>query len=177
MKTIFLFASVCIASGLLLANVYTSLIDAQSWGSNIPNSIAVARQYYNTVTPGNFFRIFSPVNQALGLLVLVLFWRSPAPVRLYLAIALVMYLVAEGLTFGYFYPRNDIMFRTAQLTDIDLLKKTWSEWNSMNWVRSLVLLSGIICSCVSLHKIYSLKQISNALQTGATAKKERTAVF
>ena len=177
MKTIFLFASVSIASGLLLANVYTSLIDASSWGSNIPNSIAVAREYYKTVTPGNFFRIFSPVNQALGLLVLVLFWKSSSTIRLYLGAALLMYLLAEGLTFGYFYPRNDIMFRTAQLTDIDLLKKTWSEWNSMNWVRTLVLLLGIICSCLSLHKIYSRKQISNELQNGAAAKKERTAVF
>ena len=157
MKTIFLFASLTIASGLLLANVYTSLIDAKSWGSNIPNSIAVAREYYKTVTPGNFFRIFSPLNQALGLLVLVLFWRSYPAVRFYLGAALVMYLVAEGLTFGYFYPRNDIMFKTAQLTDIDLLKKTWSEWNTMNWIRSLVLLAGIIFSWLSLHKIYSLK--------------------
>ena len=157
MKTIFLFASLTIASGLLLANVYTSLIDAKSWGSNIPNSIAVAREYYKTVTPGNFFRIFSPLNQALGLLVLVLCWRSYPAVRLYLGAALVMYLIAEGLTFGYFYPRNDIMFKTAQLTDIDLLIKTWSEWNSMNWIRSLVLLAGIIFSWLSLHKVYILK--------------------
>ena len=157
MKTIILFTSICVASGLLFVNLYTSLVDAKSWGASIPDSIAAAREYFKIVNPGNFFRIFSPVNQALGLIVLVLFWNSSSSIRLYVGIAFALYLTAEALTFGYFYPRNDIMFRTAQLTDISLLRKTWSEWNAMNWVRSLVLLIGIVLSLLSLHKFYSLQ--------------------
>jgi len=61
------------------------------------------------------------------------------------------------LTFAYFYPRNDIMFRTAQLADVDTLKKAWAEWDMMNWVRSAVLLMGLFFSCLSLHKIYLQK--------------------
>jgi len=156
MKTIILFASVCIASGLLFVNLYTSLIDAKSWGASIPDSIAAAREYFKIVNPGNFFRIFSPANQVLGLLALVLFWHSSSSIRLYLGIAFAMYLLAEGLTFGYFYPRNAIMFKTAQLTDISLLRKAWSEWNTMNWLRSLILLTGLFFSFLSLHKFYSL---------------------
>ncbi len=155
MKNIALFLSISIASGLLFANLYTSLIDAKSWGSNIPNSIATARDYFKTVNPGNFFRVFSPVNQALGILVLALYWKASSSIRLCLGAALVLYLLAEGLTFGYFFPRNDILFKTASLTDVDTLKKTWSEWNTMNWVRSTILLIGIFFSFLSLHKIYS----------------------
>jgi len=158
MKKIILFSSISLASGLLFANLYTSLIDARSWGSDIPNSIATAREYFKSVNPGNFFRMFSPVNQALGLIVLVLFWKTSPSIRLSLGIALALYLLAEGLTFGYFFPRNDIMFRDAQLTDVDLLKKTWSEWNSMNWVRTGILTIGVFFSFLSLHKIYSLNQ-------------------
>jgi len=154
MKTIILFASISIASGLLLVNMYTSLIDAKSWGSDMPNSIAAAREYFKTVNPGNFFRIFSPINQVLGLLVLILFWKSSPSIRPYTAIAFAMYILAEGLTFQYFYPRNDIMFKTAQLNNIDLLRKTWSEWNTMNWVRTSVLLVGVIFSFMSLYKFY-----------------------
>jgi hypothetical protein len=157
MKTIILFASIAIASGLLLTNIYTSLVDARSWGGDIPNSIAAAREYFKAVNPGYFFRIFSPANQALGILVVILFWKTSPSIRLYLGIALVCYLIAEGLTFNYFYPRNDIMFKTAQLTDISLLKKTWSEWNMMNWVRSLILLTGLFFSMWSLHKFYGLQ--------------------
>jgi uncharacterized membrane protein len=157
MKTIILLLSITIASGVLMVNVYTSLIDALSWGSDIPNSIATAREYFKTVNPGNFFRIFSPVNQLLGLLALVFFWKVVPSVRLYLAVALVSYLVAEAMTFGFFYPRNDIMFKTAALTDTALLKKTVSEWAMMNWVRSLVLMGGLFCSFLALHKIYLLR--------------------
>src|SRR5437868_9662356 len=154
MKTIALFASISIASGLLFANVYTSLVDAKSWGSDIPASIATTREYFKTVSPANFFRIFSPVNQVLALAALVLFWRSSTSIRWCLAAALVMYVLTDVMTFAYFYPRNDIMFKAAQLSDVTLLRKTWSSWSAMNWVRSLILLAGVILSCLSLHKIY-----------------------
>jgi Domain of unknown function (DUF1772) len=157
MKTTLLFASLSIASGVLLTNLYTSLIDARSWGSDIPNSIATAREYFKTVNPGMFFRIFSPVNQVLAIVVLILFWKSSPSIRLNLGIALVLYVLSDVLTFSYFYPRNDIMFKTAQLTDVETLKRTWSEWTSMNWVRSLVLFAGIVFSFISLHKIYLQK--------------------
>lgn len=157
MKTIILFASIAIASGLLFVNLYTSLVDARSWGSNIPNSIATARDYFKTVNAGNFFRIFSPVNQILGLLVLIVLWKSSPSVRMCLGAAFILYILADVLTFAYFYPRNEIMFRTAQITDTDLLKKTWTEWNTMNWVRTSVVLVGLFFSFLSLHKFYSLQ--------------------
>jgi hypothetical protein len=158
MKQIFLFASISVACGLLFANLYTSLIDAKSWGSDIPNSIAVTRDYFKTVNPGNFFRMFSPVNQLLGIIVLILFWKTTPSIRLSLGAALALYLLAESLTFGYFFPRNDIMFRNAQLSNVNLLRKTLSEWTRMNWVRSGILLTGIFFSFLALHKIYGVRQ-------------------
>ena len=157
MKTTFLFASITLAAGLIFVNMYTSLVDAKSWGSNIPGSIATAREYFKTVNPGSFFRIFSPINQLLGILVLVMFWKTSPTIRLYLAVALFMYLAAEALTFAYFYPRNAVMFETADLTDTALLKKTWAQWNTMNWVRTLILLVGLIFSFLSLDKLYSIR--------------------
>jgi uncharacterized membrane protein len=158
MKKATLFLSISLASGLLFTNLFTSLIDARSWGADIPHSIGAAREYFKVVDPGNFFRLFSPINQALGLIVLVLFWKASPSIRLSLGIALICYLSAEAMTFAYFFPRNDIMFRNASLTDIDLLKKTWSEWDRMNWVRTAILFIGVFCSCLSLHKIYLRKQ-------------------
>jgi Domain of unknown function (DUF1772) len=156
MKNLILFGSIAVASGLLFVNIYTSLIDAKSWGSDLPNSIATARAYFKTTNPGNFFRVFSPLNQVLALLTLILFWKVSPSARLYLGIAVVMYVLGDVMTFAYFYPRNDIMFRTAELSDAALLKKVWSEWTLMNWVRSFVILTGIVFSFLSIHKIYSL---------------------
>jgi hypothetical protein len=143
-----------LASGLLFVNFYNSVIDARSWGSDIPNSIEITREYFKTVNPGNFFRLYSPVNQLLALVVLILFWKYSPSIRLYLGAALVLYVMCDVLTFAYFYPRNDIMFKTASLTDTELLRKTWSQWNNMNWVRSFILLVGLFFSLLSLHKIY-----------------------
>jgi hypothetical protein len=170
MKKTTLFLSISLASGLLFTNLFTSLIDARSWGADIPNSIAAAREYFKVVDPGNFFRLFSPINQALGILVLILFWKSSGSIRLGLAIALACYVTAEGMTFIYFFPRNDIMFRDAALTDVALLKKTWSEWNSMNWVRTAILTVGVLSSCLSLHKIYLL---AGKRESSAAAKKQQ----
>ncbi len=156
MKQLFLFASIALASGLLFTNIYNSMIDATSWGADIPKSIETAREYFKKVDPGNFFRIFSPINQVLGLLALILFWKASATVRIYLGIALVLYVLGDVFTFAYFYPRNDIMFK-AQLTDIDIIRKAWTGWNSMNWLRSFILFVGLIFSFMALHKIYTTK--------------------
>lgn len=132
------------------------MIDAKLWGTDIPRSIETAREYLKAVNPGNFFRIFSPINQVLALVALVLFWKSSPTVRIYLGITLVLYVLSELFTFSYFYPRNDIMFKNS-LTDIDAIRKAWTGWNSMNRLRSFILFAGIIFSFMALHKTYTSK--------------------
>lgn len=156
MKQFFLFASITMAAGLLVTNIYNSVIDAASWGRNIPASIETARDYYKTVNPGTFYRVYSPLTQVMALIALVFFWSSAPQVRVYLAIALVLYVLGDVFTFAYFYPRNKIMFQTP-ITEIEKIKQAWSEWNTMNWVRSLVCLAGLIFSYLSLNKIYHLR--------------------
>lgn len=157
MKQLFLFASIAMASGLLLTNIYTSLVDARSWGANIPRSIETAREYFKTVNAGNFFRIFSPANQVLGLLVLILFWKVSTTVRIFLATALLLYVLGDVFTFAYFYPRNKIIFQTAPLSDIETIRNAWMGWSTMNWLRSLIILAGLVFSFLALHKIYTAK--------------------
>lgn len=153
MKNIVLFTSIALASGLLFVNIYTSLVDAKSWGSNIPSSIETARNYYKTVNPGDFFRKFSPLNQVLALVVLILFWRAVPSVRLYFGVALLLYVLGDVMTFAFFYPRNAILFEKASSTDVGLLTKTVKEWASMNWVRSAVILAGIVFSFIGLERV------------------------
>jgi hypothetical protein len=157
MKNLILFASIALASGILFANIYTSLVDARSWGASIPKSIETAREYFKIVNAGNFFRVFAPINQVLALLALILFWKASSTVRIFLGAALVLYILGDVLTFAYFYPRNKIMFVTTPLPDIDTLKDAWRGWNTMNWVRSLVFFAGIVFSFLALHKIYKAK--------------------
>ena len=154
MKEILLFASITFASGLLFTNIYTSLIDARSWGADIPNSIGTARQYFKSTNPGKFFRLFAPINLVLALVTLILFWKVSAEIRIFLGAALVSYILVDVFTFAYFYPRNAIMFQKAPLTDVDAIRKAWKGWTSMNWPRSFIILIGIIFSFLALYTIY-----------------------
>ena len=158
MKKIILFLSITLAAGVLLTNIYTSLIDATSWGSDIPNSIQTARDYFRTVNPGNFFRIFSPANQILALLTLILFWKKSKSARLYFAIALVLSVVGDIFTFAYFYPRNLIMFENPIAENIEQIKAAWTQWNQMNWVRSLVGAIELFFSFKGLDAIYKAEK-------------------
>ncbi len=164
MKTTVLFASIILASGLFLVNCYNSVIDARAWGANIPQSILTTRAYYSSVNPGNFFRILSPVNQILALTVLILFWKSAGQVRFYLGMTFIIYVLVDVFTFAYFYPRLGIMFQKVPLADINELRQAWSQWSAFNWLRSLMLLAGIVLASVSLHKIYMFMQLTKGVR-------------
>ena len=157
MKKIIVLATVSFASGILFVNIYNSLVNAVAVESNIPDSVITTREYFKTVNPGDFFKIFSPLTQVLALVSLILFWKRSPAVRLYLGLALACYVSADIFTFIYFHPRNDIMF-VNELPDTEILKRLASEWSSMNWVRSFIVLMGIIASFVAIDKIYTLKQ-------------------
>ena len=161
MKKAILFTSVALASGILFANVFNSLVISDAARSDIPNSIVAAREYFKTVNPGDFFKIFSPVTQVFTLLSLILFWKTGKSVRLFLGIALLCSISGDILAFTYFHPRNDLMYLSQPILDTETLKTISSEWSSMNWVRSFVLLVGVIFSFLAVNQIYSRKRNSD----------------
>ena len=158
MNLLLLFTSISLASGLLFVNIYSSMIDAKSWGANIPQSIQTAREYFKTVNPGKkFFRMISLPNQVAALLVLILFWKISVTIRIYLGMALALYVCVDVFTFTYFYQRNKILFETTPLPGIDTLKKALTQWHNMNWFRSFIIFAGLVFSFQALHEIYSAK--------------------
>ena len=156
MKKIILLMSVAVASGVLFANVFNSIVIAVATDSNIPNSVIAGKEYFRFVNPGDFFKIFSPASQLLTLLSLIIFWKSFKKVRLLLGIALLCYITGDILAFTYFHPRTDVMF-SDPIPDSETLKRLSSEWSAMNWVRSFILLIGVIFSLLAVDKMYISK--------------------
>lgn len=154
MKQLIVFLSVILASGLLFSNIYTSIVDVKAWGGNIPESIENARAYFRYSNPGNFFRIFSPANQLLALLVLIITWKQFPEVRVTAALVLAAYILTDVFTFGFFYPRNELLFEKASLTDIKNLKQIWNEWRIANWIRSAMLAIGIGISFSVIRRVF-----------------------
>lgn len=131
--------SVVFTSGLLFVNLYTSIVDATNWGAAIPGSIVVSRQYFSAANPGDFFRIASPINQLLALITVIICWKS-GQVRYIAIAALLLAVSADLLTFGYFYPRNEVIFSAPLESNTEAIRQAVNEWSSMNWLRS-----GIVC--------------------------------
>ncbi len=157
MKKIILYSSIAFASGIFFVNIYNSIVNAVNVENNIPESIIAANNFFKPANPGTFFQIFSPATQLLTLLSLILFWKKKPSVRLFIGIALLFYVAADILTFTYFHPRNDIMFFSEQLPDTETLKKLASEWSCMNWVRSAIVLTGLVFSFLAVDKVLSIK--------------------
>lgn len=157
MKKVILYASVAFSSGLFFTNLYNSIVNAANWESNVPQSITATKDFFVVANPGTFFQMVDPTNLFLNLLALVLLWKTSTTIRLYLGIALLCYVSAIILTFTYFYPRNEIMFLSEQLTDTETLKRVAIEWGNMNWVRSFIWLTGLVCSFLALDKYISIK--------------------
>lgn len=158
MKKVILFTSVALASGVLFANIFNSMVISEAAKSNIPNSIIAARAYFKTVNPGDFFKIFSPATQVFTLLALILFWKTAKSVRLFLGIALLCYISGDIFAFTYFHPRNDLMYLSEPILDTKTLQKIAAEWSSMNWLRSFILFVGVVCSFLAIDKIYSVQK-------------------
>lgn len=159
MKKVILLSSVAVASGVLFANIFNSMVIAVATDSDIPNSVLAAKAFFKTANPGNFFQIFSPASQFLTLLSLIFYWKSTKHMRLFLGIALICYIAGDIFAFTYFHPRTDMMM-AHPTPDTETLRRLSSEWSRMNWVRSFVLLIGVVSSFGAVDKFYSLKRQS-----------------
>jgi hypothetical protein len=50
MKKGVLFLSITFMAGVTFVNIYNSIVDARSWGQNIPESVQATRVYFSAVT-------------------------------------------------------------------------------------------------------------------------------
>lgn len=156
MKKIIVLISVAVASGVLFSNIFNSMVIAAATDSDIPNSVIAGREFFKVANPGDFFKVFSPASQFLILLSLVLFWKISKKVRLYLGIALLCSICSDIMAFTYFHPRTDLM-NSNPMPDVETLKRLSSEWSDMNWVRSFILLIGLVFSFLAVDRIYTSK--------------------
>lgn len=155
MKKIILFLSIAFMAGIAFVNMYNSIVDTTSWISDVPASVLVFRQYFHRVNPGDFFRIFSPLNQLLALIVVIVFWNTSRRARLLLMIAFLLAVSGDVLTFAYFYPRNDMLMNLPVQDNADRFFMILHQWRAMNWIRTIIILMGVVFSFSALNEIYS----------------------
>jgi hypothetical protein len=156
MKKLILFLSISCASGLTMVTIYNTVVDAQSWGADIPVSIQTARDYFQHVDPRRFYTIVGPINEILILLTIVLFWKDAVSLRIYFAISFLFYAAIVGLTFAYFIPRDLILFTSSIPDHLEQIRAASAEWSRMNWLRTLLGFGGVLFSLKALDTYYEI---------------------
>lgn len=154
MKKAIVYLSIIFASGLVMVTIYNTLIDAGSWGSDIPASIQAARDYYKHVDPRRFYRIIGPPNLLLSLLTIILFWKNGVSLRIYFGTSFLLYAAIVILTFTYFVPRDLILFTWPIQDHLEEIRTAARQWSEMNWLRTLLGLAGVLFSCKGLDTYY-----------------------
>jgi hypothetical protein len=151
-QTIVLILAATVASGILFANIYTSMVDVPNWSRDVPASIVATREYFSVKNAGNFFRVFSPINQFLALLAVVLSWWAPKGTFTVCVVALILAVSVDILTFTYFYPRNDIIL-VGPIENVDAIRSALSSRANMNWVRIAMMIAVVALDYLALIKI------------------------
>jgi Domain of unknown function (DUF1772) len=157
MKKLVLFLSIICASGLIMVTIYNSVVDAQSWRSDIPASIQTARDYFHHVDPRCFYEVVGPVNLVLIVLTLILFWKDSVSLRFYFAASFASYAAILILTLAYFFPRNLILFTSSIPDHVEQIRIASAQWSAMNWLRSLLGLAGVLFSFKGLDTYYATR--------------------
>ena len=156
MKVTIAFLSLFLAAGLTAVTVYNTLVDAKSWGADIPTSIQTARDYYAHVDPRRFYLVAGPPTVLLSVLTTILFWRDAVSLRVLFGASAACYVVIVLLTIFYFVPRDLILFRSPLSEHLDEIRAAASQWSRMNWARTLLGCAGVCCSMRALDLYYTV---------------------
>jgi hypothetical protein len=157
MKKLISFLSIICGSGLTMVSIYNTVVDAKSWGSDIPASIQAARDYFQHVDPRRFYEVAGPVNLVLIVLTLILFWKDSVSLRYYFAASLACYAAMLILTLAYFVPRNLILFTSSIPDHLEQIRTASAQWSAMNWLRSFLGLAGVLFSFKGLDTYYAAR--------------------
>jgi pimeloyl-ACP methyl ester carboxylesterase/uncharacterized membrane protein len=130
-------------SVLLGGGIYESAVISPNYRSNLPESLTHLRAFFTKRTPANLFRIASPITMIFLLATVIMCWGSHSARWWYLA-AFAALILADSITYGFHYPRNNVLFIKPLTGDTKILQRLADEWARGNYVRIVLMVVSII---------------------------------
>lgn len=116
--------------------IFETVVIMPMWSAS-----ADAARYFNqnplsAFNTGNFFFIVAPLSTLLSIVTLIAGWRTPRPVRFWLRLAIIPFLIIFLATAFYFVPEQVAIKGAAaqSLSDAELTARA-SRWVMLNWIR------------------------------------------
>lgn len=129
----------CIIIG---GSVYQLIVEIPNWSGGSRAGLESFRGFFRLRHPGYFFQSMVPLTILSLAAATPLLRGRPEGAGKKLLLVLAGVLAAEAFTFGYFMPRNFVLFLNplGDVTDAALMKAA-SEWEVANWIRTAMLLA------------------------------------
>ena len=148
-----LFAYAFIFGIYMGGGLFETVVITPMWSA----SAEAARQFnqnpLSVVNSGNFFFIIAPLSVLLAVATLIVGWRTPQPIRFWLRLQIIIFLIVFVVTAIYYVPeQGSIKGAAAQsLSDTEIGVRA-GRWVLLNWVRFGVafLLWGMILHVLGL---------------------------
>ncbi|MEZ5316612.1 MAG: hypothetical protein R2752_04360 [Vicinamibacterales bacterium] len=132
-------------SVLLGATIYEAVVMAPNYRRDVPESLELARRFFVRTTPAHFFRVATPLTQAVLLVGGIASW-TVASARWPLLAALGVLVLTDVITFTFHYPRLATMFREPMPADPAPLRRAAREWAAGNLVRAALLVVALVAA-------------------------------
>jgi hypothetical protein len=100
------------------------------------------------------------MHQVAALLLAIACWKPGGCTRISSIFAFLVALSADAFTFGYFYPRNEIIFLSNSAPEA--IKQAVNEWAAMNWARSLLVALGLGLYLYLQDRLYKAQAVAAA---------------
>lgn len=135
MLAILLFAHVLLMFAMIGAGTLDVMVFFPNWFHNIPDSLAVAKQFNSYRNPGMFFLPLGATITLTGVAFVLAAWTRE-PSRTWVLIDLVLFIAALLLTVAFIYPRISIVVgEGSELQSLEVLQQAAMEMKVLIQVR------------------------------------------
>ncbi|CAA9528403.1 MAG: hypothetical protein AVDCRST_MAG05-4186 [uncultured Rubrobacteraceae bacterium] len=121
--------------------IFDSLVNDPVWS----DSVAAARAWNEDIDPSRFYIVFTNGVLLLAIVTLGVGWRSPRPVRGWLRLATIFFIIAVVITMAYFLPEiQEIRGASAGPIPDGELGDRIQRWTLLDPVRELLIFAGFV---------------------------------
>lgn len=151
---ILLFVHIALVFMLLGAGVLDTYVSFPDWFQNMPDSLAVAKQFYSFRHPGYFFIPTMLLVIISGAVFVAAAWKHE-PARIWVLVATAFFVAVMLLNVGFIYPRiGTLIGEGSEARALEALQQAAQEMQVLLQVRMVLVLIGAAFAVFGLWRFY-----------------------
>jgi hypothetical protein len=143
--------------------LFDTLVNDPVWS----DSVEAARTWDEEIDTGRFYIAFTNGLFLLAIVTLVVGWRSPHPVRRWLRLGTILFIVAVVSTLAYFLPElQEIRGASATAIPDGELSDRIERWTLLDTAREVLVLAGFLLTLHAAGLSYAVRARTKMMSEG-----------